>query len=117
MTDVDLEQGGCKWLTTYEHAFQTGTRRVAASAEITCCNCKLRVPYTEAYVTVPYGKHGNRLPLPVFVHCYSCSLILDPQQAYQLAWAKDQAAGLPDPVRVEREAELNRLLSETIIEE
>lgn len=108
MTDT-LETPGARWQTTYEHAFQTGSLR--KRSEVTCCNCGIKVPYTESWVVVPYGAHGNKLPLPVFVHCRSCSLILDPQVAYRRAYGKDPEAGLPDPEKVEREKELNEYLA------
>ena len=107
-TDV-LEGGGCKWLTTYEHAHLTGSQRRAEAVDVACCGCGLKVPYTESWVVVPFGLHGNRLPLPVFVHCFTCSVLLDAQVAFQQAWAKDAKAALPDPEKVAREAELNRL--------
>lgn len=78
---------------------------------VTCCGCKAKVSYTESYVTVPYGQHGNVLPLPVFVHCKNCSETLDAQKAWMLAFQKDKAAALPDPEKVRREEELNRQLN------
>lgn len=106
---TDLETPGARWQTTYEHAFQTGSLR--KRSEVTCCNCGIKVPYVESWVVVPYGIHGNKLPLPVFVHCRSCSLILDPQVAYRRAYGKDPEAALPDPEKVVREKELNEYLA------
>ena len=103
-----LQDGGCKWISTYEHAILTQSLRRPEAAEITCCGCKARVPYLNSFVTMAVGKHGNRLPLPVFTHCESCSLILDPRQAWMVAYHKDPAAALPDPEKVKAEEELNR---------
>jgi hypothetical protein len=111
MTTEVLEGGGCRWLTTYEHAHLTGSLRAAASQTVTCCHCKTRLPYNESWVTKAYGVHGNSLPLPVFIHCGLCSATLDPQQAYMNAWAKDKKAAAPDPVKVKAEEELNRRLN------
>lgn len=109
MTETLETPGGCRWQTTYEHAFQTGSLR--RRDQVTCCNCQIKVPYSESWVVVPYGTHGNKLPLPVFVHCVSCSLILDPKDAYIRAFSRDGLAGLPDPEKVKREAELNEYLA------
>lgn len=96
-------------MTTYEHAFQAGSLKTRD--QITCCNCGIKVPYVESWVTVAYGLHGNRLPLPAFLHCRSCSLILDPKVAYRRAFGRDEDAGKPDPEKVEKERLLNEQLS------
>lgn len=106
-----LEDGGCRWLATYEHSRLSFSERKPEAQLVTCCGCKTRVDYTTAFVTTPFGKHGNRLPLPVFVHCLSCSLTLDARGAWMQAYEKDKAAALPDPERVRRERELNRRLN------
>lgn len=98
-------------MTTVEHAFQTGSRRRPDKEKVRCCNCQMKVNYTDSWVTVPFGAHGNSLPLPVFLHCYACSYRLDAAQAYRMAYARDKAAGLPDPEKVKREQELNEQLS------
>lgn len=96
-------------MTTFEHAFQAGTLKKRDLVK--CCGCGSKVPYSESWVTVAYGVHGNRLPLPVFVHCNTCSMMLDPKDAYVRAFAKDELAGLPDPEKVQREKDLNEQLS------
>lgn len=116
MTDV-LEKGGCVWKTSYEHALETGSLRKPDKAQVTCCYCKTKVDYTSSWVTVAYGAHGNRLPLPTFIHCHLCSVTLDPQWAFMSAWQKDKQAAEPDPDKVKREEALNAMLSQTIIEE
>lgn len=77
---------------------------------IVCCGCGAKVEYAQAWAVVPYGEHG-RLPLPSFLYCPRCSLILEPNFAYRQAYAKDKEASLPDPVKVKREEELNVELS------
>lgn len=116
MTDL-LERGGCRWLTTFEHAIETGSVRKADKAQVVCCHCKTKIDYTQSWVTVPYGAHGNRLPLPVFVHCPLCAATLDPQAAFMSAWQKDKQAAEPDLDKVKREEALNAYLSQDIIEE
>lgn len=112
-----LEKGGCKWLTTYEHAIETGSTRKPDKAQVVCCHCKTKIDYTQSWVTVPYGTHGNRLPLPTFIHCHLCAATLDPQWAYMSAWQKDKQAAQPDPDKMRREAELNAMLSQQTIDE
>lgn len=98
-------------MTIYEHSFQTASQRKPEREYVKCCACTTRIPYTESWVCVPYGVHGNQLPLPVFVHCSLCSMTLDPQVAYTSAFAKDAKAGLPDPEKLKRELELNAELA------
>jgi hypothetical protein len=109
VTTPDVPRGGCRWLSTFEHSFQTGSERKPEAAQVSCCHCGNKIEYTESWVTVPYGVHGNLLPLPVFVHCWTCSLILDPTTAYQEAYRKDSQASAPDPLKLLRQEELDRL--------
>lgn len=105
------ERGGCKWMTIYEHGFQTASNRKPEREYVKCCNCGSRTEYVHSWVVVPYGAHGNSLPLPVFIHCDLCAMVLDPQVAYQSAFARDAKASLPDPEKVQRELELNAQLA------
>lgn len=99
-------------MTIYEHGFQTASNRKPEREYVRCCNCGNRAEYAHSWVVVPYGAHGNRLPLPVFIHCDLCAMVLDPQVAYQSAFARDAKAGLPDPEKVQRELELNAQLAQ-----
>lgn len=94
-----------------EHSLSTGALRRPDRNQIVCCGCRVKVPYTESWALVPFGIHGNKLPLPSFLFCLSCSLILDPQVAYRRAYGNDEGAGLPDPEKVKREQELNDYLA------
>lgn len=105
--------GGCKWITVYEHSNLTLSERRTNVSEITCCGCKARVPYVEAWVSLPLGRHGNRLPLPVFLFCSDCTQ-KDATKAYQAAWANDKQAAEPDPEKLKREEEINRKAREAM---
>lgn len=106
--------GGCKWISTFEHARLTLSERKANAETITCCGCKAKVPYVDSWVTLPLGRHGNRLPLPVFVHCQNCAETKDATKAYQAAWANDKQAAEPDPEKLKREEEINRKAREAM---
>lgn len=115
MSEPDLiQRGGCKWMTTFEHAFMTGSLRKPDKPTVKCCNCGTVVDYTASWVTVPYGLHGNRLPLPVFIHCVLCVEALEPQYAYQRAYLRDLGASLPDPEKVKREEALNEYWADQV---
>lgn len=105
MNTILPPRGACQWQRTTHHAFATGSRR--RLGEVTCCNCKTRVQYSDSYVTVPMGHHGRALPLPVFVHCAACMIRLDATDAWQHAYGLDKQASQPDPEKVERERVLN----------
>lgn len=110
-TDFIPERGGCKWQTIYEHGYQTASNRKPEREYVKCCNCGTSIPYIQAWVVTPYGVHGNRLPLPVFVHCDLCAMTLNPQAAYTQAFARDAKASLPDPEKLKRELELNEAMA------
>lgn len=112
LTDFVPERGGVKWMTIFEHSFQTASNRRPEREYVKCCACRTRIPYTESWVCVAYGTHGNRLPLPSFIHCSICAMKLDPQTAYTVAFAKDAKAGLPDPEKIQRELELNEKMAQ-----
>lgn len=106
-----LEDGGCRWLATYEHSRLSFSERKPEALFVTCCACKTKVTYPASFVTVAFGKHGNRLPVPTFIHCRDCAQILDAKAAWMSAFNQDKAAALPDPDSVRRERELNRRLN------
>jgi hypothetical protein len=80
---------------------------------VKCCNCKQLTAYNAAWACVPYGRNGIRLPLPTFLHCRLCASTKDATELWMQAFHADKQAGLPDPVKLAREEELNRKLSES----
>lgn len=110
MTDL-LEKGGVRWMTAYEHSWMTGSLRRAERQYVTCCHCKTSVEYIDSWAAVAFGVHGNRLPLPSFIHCQLCAVTLDAQAAWMSAYQADTKASEPDPEAVKREEDLNRRLN------
>lgn len=84
MTVPKLARGACKWMPALEHLFDSSTTQ--ARKKVVCCGCDNQVEHQHSWATVPYGRNGIRLPLPVFLFCGVCRVSKDATEEWMRSY-------------------------------
>lgn len=78
-----LARGACRWMPAVEHLVESSTSQ--ARKVVVCCGCRANTEHQYSWASVPYGRNGTKLPLPVYLFCTVCRHSKDATEEWMTA--------------------------------